>query len=198
MFAFTSLVPVHIISMERFISALLFLIWTGIVIIWFFRKDLMLVFIQTKPYKAFMLISVSLIFHFFTIIIILLFADQPAWPFESNNNSFLLMNNFYIWVKPFDVLMQHLLIVLMVLRLHSYRLTLRTITSISVGGFGLIHIFRIFLSDIYIGITVTAVAIIFALLFPYMILKVRNGYIYNFMLHLGIYNIASLIAWFMF
>ncbi len=34
-----------------------------------------------------------------------------------------------------------------------------------------------------------------SVLYPYLLLRTRNGYIFNFMFHLGLYNVAALVAW---
>jgi len=103
------------------------------------------------------------------------------------------MNNFYLWVKPFDVFFQQLLIVLLVTKLQRYKLNLKQIQILLVFGFGAIHIFQTLRTDIFISLAYIFVAVIFSFLFPYMILKVRNGYIFNYMIHLGIYNLAAFL-----
>jgi hypothetical protein len=105
------------------------------------------------------------------------------------------MNNFYIWTKPFDILVQQLLIIVLVKKLSEQRMNLKQITLIFILGFGAIHIFQIFKTDIIIGLAFTAGALLSSVLYPYMILKVKNGYIYNYMIHLAIYNIAAILTW---
>tara|TARA_B100001971_G_C17746211_1_gene313171 strand:- start:120 stop:548 length:429 start_codon:yes stop_codon:yes gene_type:complete len=138
---------------------------------------------------------ISLIIHAVTSYFILRFLNQPTWPFSNHGASFLLMNNFYIWTKPFDILVQQLLIIVLVKKLSEQRMNLKQITLIFILGFGAIHIFQIFKTDIIIGLAFTAGALLSSVLYPYMILKVKNGYIYNYMIHLAIYNIAAILTW---
>lgn len=194
-FGSTSLIMTQVITMDRYILNIFFLSITSLCIIFYFRKTLKDLINKTRFYEFCLLILISLIIHFISSYFILNYLNQPIWPFNNRGTSFLLMNNFYLWAKPFDVFLQQLLIVLLVTKLHQYKLTLKQITWLFVLGFGVIHIFQIFKTDIIIGLAFTFGAIISSFIYPYMILKVRNGYIYNFMIHLGIYNIAALLSW---
>jgi hypothetical protein len=194
-FAVTSLVPTQIITMERHILVITFLLLVFACITYFFRKELFQIVRSTKKREWFILIGLSLFVHAATSYFVLTYLDQPLWPFDSEGTSFLLMNNYYVWAKPFDVLIQQLLIILLVLKLDSLQMSLRNITTLFIAGFGLIHIFQILKTDVLIGLMFTGGAILSSFIYPYFILKVRNGFIYNFMIHLAIYNIAALVAW---
>ena len=71
----------------------------------------------------------------------------------------------------------------------------KQITLLFVVGFGAIHIFQTLKTDVIIGLGFTLFAILGAFIFPHMILNVRNGYLYNYMIHLGVYNLAALLTW---
>lgn len=194
-FGSTSLIMTQVITMDRYILNILFLSITSLCLIFYFRKTLKDLISKTRKSDFIFLILISIIIHLISSYFILNYLNQPIWPFDSRGTSFLLMNNFYLWTKPFDVFLQQLLIILLVTKLHEYKLTLKQITMLFVLGFGVIHIFQIFKTDIIIGLAFTLGAIISSFIYPYMILKVRNGYIYNFMIHMGIYNIAALLSW---
>ncbi|HAE36949.1 TPA: hypothetical protein DCX66_01555 [Candidatus Nomurabacteria bacterium] len=185
----------QVITMNRYILNIFFLSITSLFFILYFKKTLTNLISKTYKSEFIFLVGISLIIHLISSYFILNYLNQPIWPFDSRGTSFLLMNNFYLWTKPFDVLLQQLLIVLLVIKLHQYKLTLKQITLLFVLGFGAIHIFQIFKTDIIIGLAFTLGAIISSFVYPYMILKVRNGYIYNFMIHMGIYNIAALLSY---
>jgi len=194
-FGSTSLIMTQVITMNRYILNILFLSIVSPCLIIYFKKTLINLISKTRKSEFIFLIGISLIIHLISSYFILNYLNQPIWPFDSRGTSFLLMNNFYLWAKPFDVFLQQLLIILLVTKLHQYKLTLKQITMLFVLGFGVIHIFQIFKTDIIIGLAFTLGAIISSLVYPYMILKVRNGYIYNFMIHMGIYNIVALLSW---
>lgn len=161
----------------------------------FFKKDLLKLLKLTKWYEPIILVSTSILVHGITSYLVIHYFNQPSWYFESRGSSFLLMNNFYIWAKPIDVMAQQLLIVLLIARLSELKMNLSQITKLLVVGFGGAHIFQLFRTDLFIGFLYLLVAVLFSFLFPWMILKVRNGFIYNYMLHLFVYNLAAVIAW---
>lgn len=194
-FGMSSLITAQVITMDRYVLDLLFLVIVLTCLIIYFRKILKNIVSKTKKSEIVLLSILSVIIHIVSSYFILNYLDRPMWPFDSRGSSFLLMNNYYLWVKPLDILLQQLFVILLVTKLSQYKLTLKQIITILVLGFGLIHIFQIFRMDLVIGLTYTMVAIIFSFIFPYMILKVKNGYIYNYMIHLGIYNMAALLLW---
>lgn len=194
-FGSTFLTIGHVFTLDRYILNIFFLSIISLCLVVYFRKILINLISKTSKSEFIFLIGISLIIHLISSYFILNYLNQPIWPFDSRGASFLLMNNYYLWAKPFDVFLQQLLIVLLVTKLHQYKLTPKQITILFVLGFGAIHIFQIFKTDIIIGLAFTLGAIISSFVYPYMILKVRNGYIYNFMIHMGIYNIAALLSW---
>ncbi len=198
MLGLISIIPITVFTIERPFWILIYLVIVAALIIGFARKDITRLLFQTKWSDAVLLLSVSLFMHALTVVVIKNFAIQPHWPFDSRNASFLLFNNYFIWTKPFDVFVQQLLIILFVLRLKKHSLSLRSITWIVFFLFGVLHLFQILRTDVLIGLLFTATAIVFSFVFPFTILKVRNGYIYNYMIHLAMYNIAALIAWFLY
>ena len=194
-FAITSLIASHVITMDRYVLVIIYLVAMSTGLIAYFRNQISLIVQDTKWQEAVTFIGISLLFHALTSYVILTYFEQPIWPFESRNTSFLLMNKYYVWAKPIDVFVQHVLINLLVFKLRTLKLNLRQITKIIVITFGCIHIFQALRTELIISYAYTAVAIIFSFLFPKMILQTRNGYIYNFMIHLAVYNVAALIAW---
>jgi hypothetical protein len=192
-FGITSLVPTQVITMDRYILNILFLSVVTILIIIYFRRDIKDIIERTKKHE-FGLLLVSVILHFILSYIILSFFKQSILPFESFGASPLLMNNFFIWVKPFDIFVQQLLIVLLVKKLSECGMSLREITILFVFGFGLIHIPQILKTDLVVGLSYILIAIIFSFIFPRMILRVRNGYLYNYMIHIGFYDLVALLV----
>lgn len=194
-FGFQSLMTSQIITMDRYILDILFTVIILAFVGVYFRKVFYKVCEKTSLTDGLLLLLASLTFHFASSYFIINYFDQPVWPFDSRGSSFLLMNSYFIWAKPFDVLLQQVLIVLLVKKLHQYKLTVKQITALFVFGFGVIHIFQTFRTDFIVGLGYTFGAMIFSIIFPYMIINVKNGYIYNFMIHLVTYNIAALLAW---
>lgn len=192
-FAVTALISIFLMQNHRLVIILLLLFSTGLIL--FFKEDLLKLVKNTKWYEAVSLISVSLLVHGTSSYLILKYLEQPEWLFDSRGSSFLLMNDFYVWAKPMDIMAQQLLILLLVLKLNDLKMSVNQITKLFVVGFGAAHVFQLLRTDLIIGLLYLVTAIIFSFVFPRMILKVRNGFIYNFMIHLFAYNAAAMVAW---
>lgn len=194
-FGFASLVPTQVITMERYGVVILFYLSVVSLLLYIFRTTYKSVFSNTHWYEFLLLTTVSLAIHGLVSYFILAYVERPDWPFSDQGTSFLLMNNFYVWAKPFDILIQQLLIVWLTTKLYKNGLTLKQIILFFLVAFGAIHIFQVLKTDWIIGLLFTAGALASSVLYPYLILRTRNGYIYNYMIHLGLYNIAALTAW---
>ena len=194
-FGFASLVPTQIITMERYGLVILFYLTVASLLLYAFRSTYKSIFQNTHWYELVGLVSLSLIVHGLVSYFIITYVDKPDWIFSDRGTSFLLMNNYYVWAKPFDVLVQQLLIIWLTTKLFANGLTLKQIISFFLIAFGSIHIFQVLKTDWVIGLLFTAGALVSSVLYPYLLLRVRNGYIYNYMFHLGLYNIAALAAW---
>jgi hypothetical protein len=194
-FGFASLVPTQIITMERYGLVILFYLTVASLLLYAFRSTYKSIFQNTHWYELVGLVSLSLIVHGLVSYFIITYVDKPDWIFSDRGTSFLLMNNYYVWAKPLDILIQQLLIIWLTTKLFANGLTLKQIISFFLIAFGSIHIFQVLKTDWVIGLLFTAGALVSSVLYPYLLLRVRNGYIYNYMFHLGLYNIAALAAW---
>jgi len=194
-FGFASLVPTQIITMERYGLVILFYLTVASLLLYAFRSTYKSIFQNTHWYELVGLVSLSLIVHGSVSYFIITYVDKPDWIFSDRGTSFLLMNNYYVWAKPLDILIQQLLIIWLTTKLFANGLTLKQIISFFLIAFGSIHIFQVLKTDWVIGLLFTAGALVSSVLYPYLLLRVRNGYIYNYMFHLGLYNIAALAAW---
>lgn len=194
-FGFASLVPTQIITMERYGWVIAFYSVVAALLLYTFYPIYRTLFQNTRWYELVGLISLSLAVHGLVSYFIIMFVGRPDWPFSDHGTSFLLMNNYYVWAKPLDVLIQQLLIVWLTTKLYANGLSLRQIVFFFVFAFGSIHILQTLKTDWMIGLVFTAGALVSSILYPYLILRIRNGYIYNYIIHLGLYNLAALIAW---
>lgn len=194
-FGFASLVPTQIITMERYGLVILFYLTASSFLLYAFRSTYKLVFRNTHWYEVVILVILSFTIHGLISYYVITYLERPNWPFSDRGTSFLLMNNYYIWAKPFDVLVQQLLIIWLIAKLYANGLSLRQIISFFLVAFGSIHIFQVLKTDWIIGLLFTFGALISSVVYPYLFLRVRNGYLYNYLIHLGIYNVAALAAW---
>ena len=194
-FGFTSLVPTQIISMERYVLVIVFYLTVAAFLLYSFYPTYKALFQKTRWYELVGLVSLSLIVHGLVSYYIVMYAERPDWIFSDRGTSFLLMNNYYVWAKPLDVLVQQLLIIWLTTKLYANGLTLKQIIAFFLVAFGSIHIFLVLKTDWMIGLLFTIGALVSSVFYPYLLLQTRNGYVYNYMIHLGLYNIAALAAW---
>lgn len=101
----------------------------------------------------------------------------------------------YFLPKSVDILFQQLLIVALVLSLTEAGRTLRSMSLICGGLFGISHVLLL-LGGAPVGYVVrfTGMATIFGLMFPWLLLRVRNGLGYSYMLHWMFYAGAVILA----
>jgi hypothetical protein len=197
LFGIVSLTMTQIITMEKYVLNILFLTLVSAIIIVCFKKTF--IEILYKIDKSYLLLLFfSLTAHVTISYIILHYLERPAFPFSITGTSFLLLNNFFIWVKPLDVLVQQLMIIVLVRKFSELKLKYKTIAIICLFCFGIIHIFQVFKTSLIIGLCFTFVALLLSIVFPYLILKVKNGVIYSYVIHLGIYTLAALLSWYLF
>lgn len=194
-FGFASLVPTQVITMERYGWIIVFYLAVIGLLLYSFYPTYAAFFSRTRWYEFLLLALLSLTVHGLVSYFIISFIEQPDWPFSDKGASFLLMNNYYVWAKPLDILIQQLLIIWLMMKLHTSGLTLKQIISFFLIAFGSIHIFQVLKTDWVVGLLFTTGALVSSVLYPYLLLRTRNGYIYNFMIHLGLYNVAALVAW---
>ena len=194
-FGFVSLVPTQIISMERYGLVIVFYLTVATLLLYSFYPTYKSLFQKTRWYEFFGLVSFSLIVHSLVSYFIITYVERPDWIFSDRGTSFLLINNYYVWAKPLDVLVQQLLIIWLTTKLYANGLTLKQIIIFFLIAFGSIHIFQVLKTDWMIGLLFTIGALMSSVLYPYLLLQTRNGYVYNYMIHLGLYNIAALAAW---
>jgi len=101
----------------------------------------------------------------------------------------------YFLPKSIDILLQQLLVVAMVLSFSFQKYSLRTTSIWCAILFGGAHLLLVFGGGgaVYV-VTFTISAIIASFIFPYLILRVKNGFIYSYFLHWLFYAIAIVLV----
>ena len=116
---------------------------------------------------------------------------EEAWPAPD----ILLADPWYFLPKSVDILFQQLLIVALVLALAKREHDLRRISVLCAILFGGTHLLLAFggVPLMYL-IRFTIFATLFGFLFPYLILKVRNGLVWSYSLHWTYYAVTLVTA----
>lgn len=101
----------------------------------------------------------------------------------------------YFLPKSIDILVQQLLVLAMVIRFRLERYSVRSIALWCALLFGGAHLLLVLGSQgaLYIA-TFTFSAIIASFIFPYLLLKVRDGFIYSYLLHWFFYAFVIVLA----
>ncbi len=105
----------------------------------------------------------------------------------------VLASPLYFFPKSIEILFQQLLILALVLALSVQNLSLRNTAIVSALTFGAIHALLGF-SDVPAGYVIRFMlsASVFGLFFPYLLLRVRNGFAYSYVIH-WLYYAASVL-----
>jgi len=170
-FGIIVLVFTNIITMSRYQIAFIYFLTIIILFVWHFKKIFKKMTKQSKWHNYLTIIGSALLVHGLT-----------------------LLDNFFLFTKPIEVLWQQIMIIILTHHLSKLTLTLKQIIIIFMIAFGSMHIFQAIRADTTIGIGFTIVALIFSAIFPTMILKVKNGYLYNYFIHLATYSLAALLV----
>jgi hypothetical protein len=106
-----------------------------------------------------------------------------------------LATPWYFLPKSVEILLQQLLVVALVLTLAAERYSLRQISLVCGALFGGAHILLAF-GEVPWGYVArfATLAALFGLVFPYLILRVPNGFAYSYVVHWGYYAATLLMA----
>ncbi|WP_159588866.1 hypothetical protein [Chelativorans xinjiangense] len=126
----------------------------------------------------------------------LLPALPPFDPHEGINPPELpLATPWYFLPKSIEILFQQLLVVALVLTLSAENCSLRKISLCCATLFGSAHVLLAF-GDVSWGYVArfSILAAAFGLAFPYLILRVPNGFAYSYVTHWGYYAVTVVMA----
>ena len=124
-----------------------------------------------------------------------LFSFLPALqvPLLSFNTDILFATPWYFLPKSIEILVQQILITVLVLEFYSRFKSLKETIVSYVICFGSAHIllFSINGAPTPYAVMMIAGSILSALIFPYLILRIRGGFIYAYMIHLIFYILLA-------
>jgi len=178
-----------------------YLFWVGVAVILFFR-----VYCTWPIYAKWIAfenrpLSLALWIGFFaaatTFTGIILPALPPfQWPAEWGVPPQLpLATTLYFLPKSIEILFQQLLVIALVLTLAAEGFSLRKTSIVCALMFGGVHVLLVFDQVPWsYAIRFEALATGFGLVFPVLILRVRNGFAYAYALHWGYYALTLYLA----
>lgn len=128
--------------------------------------------------------------------IIFIFPNFPAIHWLSLTKpppEFLTASPWYFLPKSIEIILQQLLIAAMVLSLDARGYTMRDIADWSATLFGGAHLALVFGQTFAYMVFFTFCATIAGFIFPYLLLRVKNGFLYTFTLHWTFYAVIIIL-----
>jgi hypothetical protein len=123
------------------------------------------------------------------------FLPIPHGPLIAPYTDILFATPWYFLPKAVEILVQQLLIAVLVLELYHAFKTLKEVIVAYAVCFGGAHIALFFFngSSTDYSIIMTVGALLTSLIFPRLILNVRGGFVYTFMIHFVFYILLATI-----
>jgi hypothetical protein len=134
-----------------------------------------------------------LVSHISTYYIINEIWGQPTHIFPEDSISFLEMNTYFLFAKPFEILLQQTFILALIFILRKHNMKLNTIIAILFILFGGMHLFLIMSINIALALYFTFFGLCASYIFTLFITQIKNGFIYSVALHMGFYQISGLL-----
>lgn len=107
----------------------------------------------------------------------------------------LLATPWYFLPKAAEILLQQVLILIFIQELSDRFSSLKTVIMVYALLFGSMHVAYVFISGMPVpyGIIITLGAVLSSLVFPFLIIKVRAGFVYTYTIHLLFYIFVATI-----
>jgi hypothetical protein len=182
-------------SKNPFILAVYYLCWVAFTVytFFYFYKEWKVVEIRLSFFVSVFLGSIGI---FLYITYILPIFPPIHWAVDWVPPSELLTASpWYFLPKSIEIGLQQLLIAAMILVFDKQHMSIRRISSWSAGLFGSIHLLLV-LGGSSIGYVAlfTVSAVLAGFVFPYIMLQIRNGFLYSFFIHWSFYALVIVLA----
>lgn len=170
-----------------FFVAAYYLLWLGVLFLFFPHMSREVFFensLRSYGFLALFMACVTLFYGYVLPIGGLSVADAP---------DFLRGGVEYLFVKTIEILFQQVLIMLLILTLASYRDDVWFVSKMYALIFSVAHLALIPRLGVAYTLIFFGASLISAFIFPYIILKVRNGFVYSYIIHWCAYICITLI-----
>ncbi len=191
-FLLRDFIILYVFTMNRALANFIFILSVLLFAVWYFRSYLVFsktIVVQFTRYGGFVLL------HLTICLICLQYLSPPIGPFDNSQISFLSINPFFIFVKPVDVLLQHVFILVLVKKLREYGLSFWRTVGVMAVVFGGVHLLQTFRTTVLISLPFFIFSLIVAYVFPKLIFVRKNGFVFNAMIHLLAYDVITLYFW---
>ncbi len=166
-----------------------YLLWVGIALVtfWALYKGWRMVKVDVSMFGI-----IALMVALIACYLLFVFPLFPAiqWtPLLEPPSELPSASQWYFLPKSIEIMLQQLLVVAMVLAFDARKYTLREISDWSAVLFGGAHLLLVFGLSFSYMVVFTLVATAAGFIFPYLLLRVRNGFLYAYTLHWTFYAV---------
>lgn len=172
-----------------------YLIWT-LIAVFAFKDDLNDHKIIDNKYKAFSILLTGTIITVLYIAYVMPLLKAITWTTSLMPPSEILYaTSWYFLPKSIEIFLQQILLLTLVTSFIDNNYSLKTTSFWCAGLFGGAHLLLAIGGGGFIYVSVfTIVAIVSSFIFPYLLLKVKNGFIYSYFLHWSFYAVVVILT----
>jgi hypothetical protein len=176
---------------ENYIFSSLYILFFICCIYFFFNKDFKKIFTEDiSP------IRFEEAFAFFLVLLFTFFSLNYYLPISSalfKDLPFLVMDPRYVLVKFIEIIYQQMLALLLIVNLYKEDRNIRKVQIIFILVFSIIHLLLAFILPIIWVFIFALGSVLAGIIFPWQILKHKNGYFLSLMTHWVFYLLIFLI-----
>ncbi|MCX7921897.1 MAG: hypothetical protein N3B21_07800 [Clostridia bacterium] len=175
------------------VTAVYFLVFTIVGFCMFYRYIITLV----ANFSIFSLWPLA-VFFILNILVYYLanrFIQKPMDVIMKYKEDFLKIDYRYMFSKSFEILFQQLIVAIVAAVLRNMGFDTYKIVLAFAILFALPHVFLIFITDLKFAMFYTFSAMLSAVAFPLLILKINNGFIFSYIVHFVFYTCSALVVW---
>lgn len=183
------------VTRENPLGALFYFLFLSFLILQYYKKDFKKL-LQKASRKQSRLLILLFLFHFGTYYIVHSALKSPSPALTTNTISFLEMDFYFLWIKPFEIALQQIFILVLIFLLQKNKIPLTKALFIVFFLFGGMHLFLFLNLPLSLALYLTFFALCASYIFTLFITQLKNGFLYSYLLHLGFYQISALFFWF--
>ncbi len=175
-------------------TAVYFLSATAVVLVLY--KDLFLAYKDLLTSASWVIPGLALAAGLASYVVLPLVLSPPYALMVKNHDMFFLhLDVRYLFSKLFDIVFQQVLIFLLIALLLRRKLSLKHISLLCCGLFGLVHLFLLKQNGLALGGYFVLFSMAAGLTFPFLIVRHRTGLAYTSALHLLFYVVTGAVCW---
>jgi hypothetical protein len=167
--------------------------WAAAVFMVFRRTFMQAADLSLEPERVAILAAMALVFAGFALFVL---PRLPAttWTRDNSPVEFFWANSWYFLPKSLEILFQQLLIAALVLALNDLRLSIARVALLTAALFGTFHLtLALSYPNPFYVMRYSVAATAFGALVPWLILRLRHGFLISYAIHWGYYALDAML-----